>query len=89
MPICEVTTRAILGALSALALLAASGCDAATKNTAQAVTVPKVAQPVVVAAEVMPAAPDALIAATGTIVYSQETTLSFKTGGVLTELTVD
>ncbi|WP_291195715.1 efflux RND transporter periplasmic adaptor subunit [Hyphomonas sp.] len=89
MPIREVTPRAILGALSALALLIASGCDAVTKDTAQAVTVPKVAQPVVVAAEVMPAAPDALVAATGTIVYSQETTLSFKTGGVLTELTVD
>jgi RND family efflux transporter MFP subunit len=89
MPLSVVTQRTILGAVVALALLAATGCGAATKDTAQAVTAPKVARPVVVAAEVLPAGPDALVAATGIIVYSQETTLSFKTGGVLTELTVD
>jgi RND family efflux transporter MFP subunit len=89
MPLSVVTQRTIVGAVAALAVLAATGCGAATKDAAQAVTVPKVAQPVVVAAEVLPAEPAALVAATGTIVYSQETTLSFKTGGVLTELTVD
>lgn len=85
----HVTERTIPSALAACLMLALSGCGVGTPETAQAVTVPQVAQPVVVAAEVLPAEPDALVAATGTIVYSQETTLSFKTGGILTELTVD
>ena len=64
MPLSGVTQRKILGAVAALAVLAATGCGAATKDTAQSATVPKVAQPVVVAAEVLPAEPAALVAAT-------------------------
>lgn len=89
MPAGKLTDRTIAALFAASAALVLTGCGAGTPETAHAVTAPQVSQPVIVAAEVMPAEPDALVAATGTIVYSQETTLSFKTGGILTELTVD
>lgn len=84
-----MTDRTIAASLAAGIALLLTGCSAGAPETAHAVTAPQVAQPVVVGAEVMPAEPDALVAATGTIVYTQETTLSFKTGGILTELTAD
>ncbi|WP_291201694.1 efflux RND transporter periplasmic adaptor subunit [Hyphomonas sp.] len=84
-----MTDRTIAASLAASIALLLTGCSAGAPETAHAVTAPQVAQPVVVGAEVMPAEPDALVAATGTIVYTQETTLSFKTGGILTELTAD
>ena len=84
-----INQRAVLSVLAAGLMTAISACGGGSQDTAQAVTVPQAAQPVVVAADVVPAEPDALIRATGTIVYSEETTLSFKTGGILTELTVD
>lgn len=85
----NVNLRTTSGALVIGALLAVSGCSAGSKDAAEAVTAPELVRPVVVAAEVLPADPDALVAATGTILFSQETTLSFKTGGILTELAVD
>ena len=81
--------RAVLSVVAAGLMAAISACGGGSRDTALAVTVPQAAQPVVVAADVVPAEPDALIRATGTIVYSEEATLSFKTGGILTELTVD
>ncbi len=89
MPAGKLTDRTIAASLAASIALLLTGCSAGAPETAHAVTAPQVAQPVVVGAEVMPAEPDALVAATGTIVYTQETTLSFKTGGILTELTAD
>jgi ABC-type arginine transport system ATPase subunit len=89
MPAGKLTDRTIAALFAASVALLLTGCGAGAPETAHAVTAPQASQPVVVAAEVMPAEPDTLVAATGTIVYSQETTLSFKTGGILTELTVD
>lgn len=84
-----MTDRMIASSLAASLAVLLAGCGAGAPEKAHAVTVPEVTRPVVVAAEVLPAEPDSLVTATGTVVFTQETTLSFKTGGILTELTVD
>ena len=85
----NLNLRMTCGALVIGALLAVSGCSAGSRDAAGADGAAGLVRPLVVAADVLPADPASLVAATGTIVYSQETTLSFKTGGILTELTVD
>jgi RND family efflux transporter MFP subunit len=89
MPVTKVTGRSITVSFAAGLALLLSGCGAGTPEKAHAAAALKAAPPVVVVAEVIPAEADSLVSATATIVYSQETTLSFKTGGILTELTVD
>ena len=84
-----MTSRTSLGAILACIVIALSGCGAGGPDSAEAAKGDISAAPVVVASEVSPAAPDALIRATGTIVYERETTLSFKTGGIIAELSVD
>lgn len=85
----NLNLRMTSGALVIGGLLAVSGCSAGSRDAAGADGAAGLVRPLVVAADVLPADPASLVAATGTIVYSQETTLSFKTGGILTELTVD
>jgi len=84
-----VPTHTTAGAMALLLSTLLAACGGPETKAAEAAITASQANPVVVASEVAPAAPNGLILTTGKIVYDRETVLAFKTGGVIASVLVD